>query len=95
MDADDIETVIQILTEFLLSNGFLQIPVCRGDDPDVRLESGIASDPRKLPLLKDAEELALHRQGHLANLIQEESASVALLEASDTLGSGAGEGTLS
>ena len=45
-------------------------------------------------LLQDAQELALEREGNLADLIQEERAAVGGLEAARAVLDGAGERTL-
>ena len=93
MNADHIEAVIQILPEFFLGNCLLQIPVRRGDNPDVRPNGSITSNAGKLPFLKNTEKFALNGQRHLTNLVEEKSASIPLLEATDTLGGGTSERT--
>ena len=94
VDADDIEAVVEILAKLLLRDRLLEVPVRRGDDADVRPDGGVAADAGELPLLQDAQELALDGERHLADLVEEEGATVALLETADALGRGPGEGTL-
>ena len=94
MNADDIEAVVEILAELLLRDRLLQVAVRRGDDADIRPDRGVAADAGEFTLLQHAQELALDGERHLPDLVEEEGAAVALLEAADALGRGPGEGPL-
>src|SRR5205085_11822776 len=94
MDVDDVEPVEEVIAELLLLDLPLQVFVGRADDADVDLDRQRRADPLDLPLLEYAEELRLHRQAHLADLIEEDRALVGHLEAAAALRHGAGERAL-
>ena len=91
VNADDIETVEQILAEpTMLDLGF-QVAVGRGENAHIGPQGGVASDPGKFPRLEDSEQFALDFQGHFTDFVEEQGASVALLETALPLGHGPGE----
>ena len=92
VDADDIEPVKKVFAEFPLLDILFQIAIGGGDDADIRLHRLIATDAGVFPLLEHAENLALQGHGHVANFIQKEGSSIALLEAPLALGLGPGKG---
>ncbi len=94
VDADDVEPVKEILAEGAVLDLLLEPLVRRGEDADVGLEGLVSADPRELAALEDAEELALDLKRHVADLVEEEGAAVALLEAADALRHRPGEGAL-
>jgi hypothetical protein len=51
----------------------------------------VATEPGKFSVLKHAQDLALQRQWHVADFVEEEGTPGALLEASNALARGAGE----
>ena len=57
-----------------------RIAVGCGDHPDVGLDGPRPAEPLELALLEDAKELGLHRQAHLADLVEEEHAAGRLLD---------------
>src|SRR5262249_45579112 len=63
-----------------------------GDDANVHSASASAPDPSHLALLEHAEEALLHGGRRLAHLIEEDGASVGLLEETLALAGGAREG---
>ena len=58
----------------------LEIAVRRGDDAHVDLDRLAAADPLELALLQDAQQLDLHVQRELADLVEEQRAAVGQLE---------------
>src|SRR5215510_5432555 len=80
MNTHDIQSVKQILAKMLLGNLMLQSLVCRGNNPDIRLDRGITADTRKFSLLEDSQYFTLDRQWHISNFIQEKGAPVTLFE---------------
>src|SRR4030042_1720638 len=63
-----------------------------GDDPHIHLDGLCSPDRFKVPLLKDPEYLRLGGEGHLAYLIQKDSAAIGPLEPSLLLVYRAGKG---
>jgi hypothetical protein len=62
-----------------------------GDDTDIDPDGIAASDPVKLLLLQDPQQLGLEIEVHVPNLVQEHRAAVGLLEFPDGRGGGAGK----
>jgi hypothetical protein len=65
-----------------------------GDQPHVGPNRLVAADPLERLLLQQAQDLALQGRRHVADLVQEQRAAVALLELADAAAVGAGEGAL-
>src|ERR1043165_9944784 len=65
-----------------------------GDQPYVGADRLVAADALECLLLEYSQHLGLSGWRHVANLIEEESAAVTLLELSDAAAVGAGEGAL-
>ena len=72
----------------------LQVAVRGRDQPHVGPDRLVAADPLERLLLQQPQDLGLERQRHVADLVEEERAAVALLELADPPPLGAGEGTL-
>jgi len=94
MDADDIETVKKIFAEKMVLHLFFEALVRRGKDADIAVQRLISPHAGKLTALEDAQQLALDRERHVPDLVQEESAAIALLEATDPLVHRPGESAL-
>ena len=71
-----------------------QVLVGGTEDAHVDWQLGRAAHRPHGPLLDDAQELALHRQRHLADLVEEQRAAVRGLEEALAVFVGAGEGAL-
>src|SRR3546814_12368364 len=80
-DRHDVETIEQILAEQPLAGGVPQIPVGRGDDPNVRPDRCSPADGRVFAFLQHPEQPRLRFHRHVADLVQEKGAAVRLLEA--------------
>ena len=65
-----------------------------GDDAHVALARGVAADALVDALLQDAQQLHLHGQAHVADLVEEQRAALGDLEAALARGDGAGERAL-
>ena len=63
-----------------------------GDDADVDLDVAAGAQAGELAILQDVQELGLQRQGHLADLVEEDGAAVGELELAELALVGAGEG---
>src|SRR6266516_1847576 len=93
VEGKDIKPVEQVLPELPLGDERLQILVGGSDDPDVHLDVLVTAYPLELPFLQDPQELHLHGWRDLADLVQEERATVGLFELALLLRHGPGKGT--
>src|SRR5437870_806059 len=94
VDVDDVESVKEVVAELVLLDLLLEVLVRRAHDADVDLDRKRRPDSLDLAVLEDAQELGLHREAHLGDLVQEDRALVRELEAASTLGLRAGEAPL-
>jgi hypothetical protein len=67
---------------------------CPLDEAHVGAHRLVAADPLETLLLEHARDLRLGRQRHVADFVEEKSAAIALLELTDVLAVGPGEGAL-
>ena len=86
-----LEPEIQILAEPIFANLFGQIAMRGGDDANVDFHLGGRAHWTESFALDDAEQLGLHVHGQLADLIEEQSTFVGLLEKSGMIAIRAGE----
>src|SRR5688572_1901620 len=89
-----VQAVKEIRTERSRSAHAVQIAVGGHDQANVGLFRAIAAQPLVLPLLQHAQQLGLHLERQLANLVQEDRASFGLLEAPGASSDRPGEGAL-
>ena len=80
IEGEHIETVEQILAEGVLAYGFLQIPVCRGNDPHIDMPGILAAHPRDFPVLQQTQQGNLGREGHLPDFVEKNRAVVRQFE---------------
>src|SRR5579864_6048015 len=90
----DVQPVIQVHSERVLTDHRLQVPIGCSDEPDVRPDSPIAADTFELLVLDSAEQLRLELERHFADLVEKERTSMRQLEASDLLCHRSGERAL-
>ena len=74
-DRDDVDPIEQILAEPLLLDLGLEIAVGRGDDARLERHLLVAADRAHLALLEHAQQLDLHLERHLADLVEEDRAA--------------------
>src|ERR1039458_4894852 len=89
-----VKAVVKVLAEFTVLNHLLQVAVCCANQADVHRQRRIATQAFKGAVTEHAQQLGLQSQGHITNLIQEQSSSVRSLEPPATLGQRSGEGAL-
>ncbi len=94
VDLHHVEAVIEVLAERPLGDQAFEVAVGGGDDAHVHLDALRAADALETPLLEYAQQLGLHGQRHVADLVEENGAAVGHLEAAAALADGAGEGAL-
>ena len=91
-DREDVESVVQVLTEAARFDLFLEVAVARRHDAHID-EFGVGgAHGTDLAFLQHPEQLRLERQRHLGDLVQEQGAAVGDVEEPALLFGGAGEG---
>ncbi len=91
-DPDHVQAEVEVLPESSRADRLLEILVGGRDDADVGAKHPGAAETMKLLVLEHAQELGLGGWRHVADLVEEESAAVRLLEASDSHAVGRREG---
>ena len=94
VDGEDAQPVIQVRPELPLGRPCLQVAVGGRDQPHVGPDRLVAADALERLLLQQPQDLGLQGQRHVADLVEEQRAAVALLELADAAAVGAGEGAL-
>src|SRR5208283_4230992 len=94
LDADDLETVVEVLAELAGGDGVGEVAVGGRDQADVDLDRLVGAHPDNLAALQGAEKLDLGAQGDVADLVEEKRAAVGVLEPALAFPVGAGERTL-
>src|SRR5690606_14964020 len=80
VNARDREPVVQVLAEPAAVDLDAEVAIRRGDDADIDLDGLRTADAANLLALEHAEELWLHRERQLADLVEEHGAVVCALE---------------
>src|SRR5207253_1219460 len=88
---DDGEAEIEVLAEAAVVHLALEASVRRGDDADVDLTGARLPDAADLLRLERAQELRLHLERQLADLVEENGAALGRLERAHPIAVGAGE----
>ena len=91
---EDIQAVEEIFSELLRLDSLLQVPVCRGDDPDLDRDGRGAANPLEAALLEQAQELRLAAQCEFPDLVEKYRAAVSQLKAPFLTGYCPGKGSL-
>jgi hypothetical protein len=90
---ENIDTMKEVAAEFVIFDAVFEIAVSGNNDADIDLYGFVAADAFDFAFLKHAEKFGLHGNGHIADLVEEESTALGLLEFSDVASRGAGERT--
>ncbi|MNV59729.1 hypothetical protein D3C71_1521710 [compost metagenome] len=91
MDANHVQTVEQVFTEFAFLHALFKVLVRGGDNAHVDFNGGVAADAVKLPIGQHAQQTCLHVQRHIADFIEEKRSAVCLFKAALTNGICAGK----
>ena len=86
-----VDAVVQVFSKRAFGDGFLEVFVRRGDHAGIDLHVGFTSDPGKLSVLKDLEELGLQARADLADFVQKDRPVIGEFEFSGLSPEGAGE----
>ena len=93
-DGKHVQPVIQVLAEAALARHASQVAVGGADDAHIHLHRPFGADGIDFALLQGAQQLDLHVQAKLADLVQEQGTAVGFLEFAQMLVAGAGERAL-
>jgi len=80
VDDDLVQAVEKILPELPRPDHLGQIPVGRGQDPDVDVGTLVGPEGAELTVLDDAEKLGLDGHRDLGDLVEEDRPAVGLIE---------------
>src|SRR5690606_1714963 len=92
-DRHDIEAIVEVLTKTPSADVGFEVAIARGDEADIHVHGSHATDALELRLLNRPQQLDLDLEGDLADLVEEEGATVRQLESSRTAGDRTREGT--
>ena len=90
----DVQPIVEVLAEAALGHLLGQVAVGGRDDAHVHPRRPLGADRVDLALLQRAQQLDLHVERQLADLVEEQDAAVRLLELAQVLVGGAGEAAL-
>src|SRR5258708_3808266 len=79
-DRDDAEAIIEVFAKSAFGNLFFKIFVCGCNDADIYIRFFGAADGTNFAFLKDAIQLHLHGEAHVADFVHEERAAMSGLE---------------
>ncbi len=91
-DGHNVESIVEVFPERLVSEGLFQIPVGSRRNPDIDLDGLIASHPLKFLFLEHPQQFHLKGRRKIADLIEEDASPVGLLEPADPPLDGSGKG---
>ena len=90
-DRKDVQPEEQILAKLAAADARLEIAMGRGEDADVDAARLDAADTLERALLQHAQQLHLHVEAHVADLVEKQRAAVGELEPADASGDRARE----
>ena len=93
-DREDVEPIEQVLAELAVLDLLQKVAVGGRDQPDVDPDGRAAADRIDLAILHGAQQLDLHVERQVADLVEEQRAAMRLDELAGVLLGGAGEGAL-
>ena len=79
----DVQPVEQVLAEAAGADRRVEVPMRGRDDAHVAVDRAIAADALEGALLQHPQQLHLHLQRHVADLVEEQRAALGKLEAAD------------
>src|ERR1017187_5154174 len=88
-DRENLQPVIEIAAEELITHHLLQIPIGGREQADINQDGAGASEPFELLFLESAQQFGLKLQWNIAHLVEKESAAMGHLKAAGLLGQGA------
>ena len=92
-DRDDVEPIEQVFAKCAVANGATEVAMRGRDDADIHLDLLRRADRTDGTALEHVEQLRLQRRRHLADLVEEQGATVGLGEEAGAIGRRARERT--
>src|SRR5437870_12234563 len=92
MDADDVESIVEVVPERLRLDGAGEVAVGGGEHAEVDVDRPVVSHAPDRSLLEDPQELGLDARRRLTDLVEEQGSAGRLFEQSLARGVGAAEG---
>ena len=92
VDGEDVEAVVEVLSEVAFADGGFEVSVGGADDADGGFSCFVGAEAFEFAFLEDAEDFDLDGGGEVADFVEEERAVVGLFDVSVACSSGAGEG---
>src|SRR5579872_7101992 len=89
---EDVNAVKQVAAEGVLLDEIFEIAVRCHDDTHIDLNRLVAANPFNLAFFEHAQELRLHRDGHVADFVEEERSTVGLFEFAEVFRGRSGKG---
>src|SRR5688572_5653048 len=91
LEADDAEAIVEILAELALGHPLLKIGVGGGQHADVHGQRPRLANRQNLSLFEEAQQLRLHVERHVTDLVEEQRAADRRSDEAWLIGHGAGE----
>ena len=91
VDDDDAEAIVKVFAKLLLANGVFEVAIGGSKNADINGDGFFAANSLEGFFLQDAHEFDLGANGHVADFIEEDGATIGLLEAADAAFGSAGE----
>src|SRR5207249_5031382 len=91
LQSHPLQAVEQIEAELAGGDELVEIAVRRSDDAHIDIDRAVAAHALDLPLLERSQNLGLHRERHVADLVEKERAAVRGLEPAAPRPDGPGE----
>ena len=90
-DRQHVQPVVQVLAELAFVDELLEIALGPGDDAHVHRNRPGSADALHLPVLQRTQQLHLHREGHVVDIIEKQRATLCQLEPARLVLDGTGE----
>jgi hypothetical protein len=74
-DGNDVQAIEEVRPETAVLDQGVEVPVGRGDDPNVGPQRLVRAQPGELAVLEETEQLDLGRGGKVADLVEKDGAS--------------------
>ena len=88
---ENVDAMEEVAAEFIIFDTIFKVAVGGNDHTNIDFDGLVAADAFDFAFFEDAEKLGLHGDGHIADLIEEESAAFGLLEFSEVASGSTGE----
>ena len=80
LDGNDAQSIVQVFAKFSRGDGLVQVLVRGRDHAHIHFGLFVRPDGTDFALLQDAEQLHLHREAHVSDLVEKKRAAIGGLE---------------